>query len=96
VTDKLQYYFSCSTCAKTHLQASAISKTFTGLYIGPPLKRGGEGKGSEERERERESEGRGSSFFALGRKKKSRRLHAVLRTFQLHGTLQVTILSPWQ
>jgi hypothetical protein len=38
-------YLSCPKCAKTHLQAYAISKIFPGGYTpGPPFKRGREGE----------------------------------------------------
>jgi hypothetical protein len=63
--NELQHYFSCQKCAKTHLQATAISEKFQGLYPEPLLKRGkAEGWGVLGRGRA------GSLPFALERKKK--------------------------
>jgi hypothetical protein len=72
--DGLQHYFSCPKCAKTHLQASAISKKCSGVI--PPESRTPTEKakgrewgrvGSEKGRGEGEGEG-GSSYLAVGRK----------------------------
>jgi hypothetical protein len=47
--DELQHYFSSPNCAKTRLQASAVSKNFPGLglYLWSPAEEGVE-RGSDE------------------------------------------------